>query len=137
MSEENVKEVEEVKPAVELQEEKEAKEAAVLGTKDTEEAMKLGFAVAKVVKQAKENDGKFSSADLMLLTQLFPHFGPAFEGLDKIPAELKDLDEAEVKHLLNVAAAHLGGVLGKEELVRKVEKALKVALAIVDLVGEF
>jgi len=108
-----------------------------LGTKETEEAMKLGFAVAKVLKQAKANDGKISSNDLMLLTNLFPHFGPAFEGIDQVPAELKDLDEAEVKRLLTVASAHLGEVLDKEELVRKVEKALKVALAIVDLVGEF
>jgi hypothetical protein len=131
------KEVEEVKPAVETQAAKEEKEAAVLGTKDTEEAMKLGFAIAKVVKEAKSNDGKFSSQDLILLTNLFPHFGPAFEGLDNVPAEIKDLDEAEIKHLLNVGAAHLGGVLGKEELVRKIEKSLKVALAIVDLVGEF
>lgn len=135
--EESAVEEKEVKSAVETQEAKEAKEAAVLGTKETEEAMKLGFAVAKVIKEAKENDGKISSNDLILLTQLFPHFGPAFEGMDKIGAEIKDLDDAEIKHLLTVAASHLGGVLEKEELVRKIEKSLKVALAIVDLVGEF
>jgi len=112
----------------------EAKNEVKKGTKNTEEVLALVFGLGKVLKQAKKNDGKFSSADLVLLTQLFPHFGPAFDEVGEVPAELKDLDTEEVKRLLTVSAAHLGDAVDSEELMEKVEKGLAAALALLAFV---
>ena len=124
----------EVKPLEEVTAEREEKEAVKHGTKDTEEVLQLVFGLGKVLKQAKANDGKFSSNDLMLLTQLFPHFGPAFDEIGDVPKELKDLDSEEAKRLLTVSAAHLGDAFDSEELAEKVEKGLAAAIALLNFV---
>ena len=120
-----------VAEAAKVKADKEAMLAKVaIGTKETKEALQLAFAIAKIVKEAKANDGIFSANDLMLLTALFPSIGPAVDGLGKIPSELKDLDSEETKDLLKFTAAHLGGMFASEEMVAKVEAGLELALAI-------
>lgn len=104
-----------------------------LSTKETKEVLRLIFAFVKILKEAKENDGQIAATDLALLVNLFPHVGDAIDGIDKVGAELKDLDSAEIKDLLVYTGAQLTGVISeaKEELV---EKALAAGLAVVELV---
>ena len=125
---------EEEKSEPSFEEKQAAKEEKESVKEDTEEVLKLVFALAKVVKQAKSNDGQFAANDLVLLTQLFPHVGPAFDELGDVPKELKDLDAEEAKRLLVVSAAHLGDAVDSKELAEKVEKGLAAALALLDFV---
>lgn len=105
-----------------------------VANKETKEALKLVFAFLKVLKEAKNNDGQITVADLPLLVQVFPHIEPAITDIDKVAGELKGLTPERVKDLLVFTSANLAGLVSKadEELV---EKALKAALAVVDLVG--
>jgi len=102
------------------------------GIKEVKDALAMVFAFGKIFKQAKENDGVINAADLSLMVGAIPSMGPAFEGIDKIPAELKDLDMEEVKELLIYSSAHLGGHFESEELKEKVEKGLAAVVAMLE-----
>lgn len=105
------------------------------GIKETKEVLQLVFALMKTFKAAKADDGNINMADVKHLVALFPNLSPAVEGITEVPAEIKDLNEAEAKELLTFAAAHLGQLAGEEEeLVEKIEKGLVVAIALVDLI---
>ena len=108
------------------------------GIKNLKELIQLGAAAAKVVREAKRNDGKYSATDLPLLMNLFPVMGPAMEDVSEVPAELKDLSMDELKVLLSFGAAHIGEAYSEdEELVEKVEAVLGVGLALVKAVKVF
>lgn len=69
--------------------------------KESKELLKglelVGAAGLKIAK-----DGKGSVSDLMHVVELVKKFDvlkDAVEGIDKIPAELKDIDEAEIVEL--------------------------------------
>lgn len=104
-----------------------------MGIENVKELMKLGFEGAKVVKLAKA-DGEIGVEDAALLMALVPHLGPAFTDIDQVVPELKDMDAAERQELLQFAAAELGEVLEEEKLVERVEAALRVGIAVNDLV---
>lgn len=133
-----VKPTEVEKKALSAQAEASKKAAAIakasFGVKETKEMLQLAFGMAKIVREAKANDGMFSSADLVLLTQLFPLFTPALDGASLIVKELKDLDQDEINDLLKFTASNLGGVFDSKEMVAKVEAGLELALAISKMV---
>lgn len=137
MNEENVNE--EVEQEVIAEQEvvvhptEEEKAKASISTKETKEAMRLVFAFIKVVKEAKENDGQLGATDLALLVNLFPHVSEAIDGIDKVIPELKDLDSNEIKDLLVFTGAQLSGIVKADKEL--VEKALKAAIAVVELVA--
>lgn len=108
----------------------EQQESKKTDIKDTKEALKLGFSLIGAIKASKENDGKINAADLVNLVSVFPHIAPAIDGADTIPAELKDLDEEEGLELMIFASSELGGALSDEELVVKIELALKAVIAV-------
>lgn len=107
--------------------------APALSTKNTKECLKLVFALAKALKEAKSNDGKISVQDLTLAIGVFPHVGPALEEIEKVPAELKDCDAAEATDLLKFSAAHLPGLV-PAELQANVDLALEAAVPLIKLV---
>jgi len=104
------------------------------GIKETKEMLQFIFAIVKIVVEAKRNDGVIGPSDLALLINLFPHIGPAFDGIQEIVNELKDLDEAEIKELITFSAAHLGSAFTGGNLEDIINKSLTAAIAIVDLV---
>lgn len=106
------------------------------GVKETKDVLALVFALAKVLKAAKENDGVINAADLVLLVNAFPAMGPAFDGIELVVEELKDLDLEESRELLVYAAAHLGEAFDSPELLAKVEKGVAAALALLDFYKE-
>lgn len=118
---------------------KDQEKAPVVKTdiKDTKEALKLIFSLLKVLKVSKENDGKIDLMDMQNLMMAFPHVSPAIEGADTIVEEIKDLDEEEAKELLDFAMKEIGEALDKEELIVKIEKSLKAAVAIFEAVKAF
>lgn len=141
--EEKVEEkAEEKKPAPEIKEavlpvvEEKERVGDKEGIKETKDVLNLGFAFANSFKLAMEN-GSIDALDIPHLVAIFPALTPALEGVGKVPAELKDLSEEEIGELLRHAAVKLGDHLEDPKLVRKVEKSLKVGLAILDLVKEF
>jgi len=106
------------------------------GIKETKEVLALGFAFAKSFKLAKA-DGNINLLDAPHLMAALPHLGPALDNVGKVPHEIKDLSEEEVGELLKFAALHLSESMDDESLVVKVEKSLKVGLAVLDLLKEF
>lgn len=113
-----------------------AKESKVeYGIKETKEVLLLGFAVGKAYKAAKQDDGEITMMDFSHLVNLFPVIGPAIEGANNIPNELKDLSKEEIEELMTFSAAHLGELAGSnEELVEKISKGLKAGLAILSFI---
>jgi hypothetical protein len=78
------------------------------------------------------DDGKLSVKDLLLLVDVLPKVAPAVAGVSKVPAELADLSAEEGAELVAHVMASL--VLDSEKAKVVVEKSLKVAVAVVELV---
>jgi len=105
-----------------------------LGTKETQEMLTFLFGVGKLIKQAKENDGKFSVTDAPLVMALLPSVGPAIGHAEDIIAELKDIDDAELDALAKTIGVGVGELFNKEKLVEQVVKGLEVAKALLAFV---
>jgi len=98
----------------------------LLGVKETKEMLVFLFTLGKVAKEAKENDGKITYLDAVLLMKVLPSLGPAIDKADDIVAEIKDIDGDELNELATLVGVELGG-LAKEKLVSQVIAGLEVA----------
>ena len=105
----------------------EAVEVKKIGIKESKEMLVFLFMLAKVAKEAKENDGKITYMDSVLLMKVVPSLGPAIENADLILAEIKDLDDAEINELINFLAIEVGGVFTEEKLIGQIIAGLNVA----------
>ena len=106
-------------------------EVVKVGIKESKEMLVFLFMLGKVMKEAKENDGKIDYMDAMLLMKLMPLMGPAFEGVSEIMEEIKDIDAAEADELIKYLAEETGSILeGKEDLIAKIISGLEVAKSI-------
>lgn len=101
-----------------------------LGVKETKEMCDFVVDLAKNLIEAGK-DG-FQPTDASLLLNLIPTVGPAFTDMGKIPAEVKDMDVEEAAALVAHVAARLA--LENKEAQAVVEKSLKTAVAIYDLI---
>lgn len=77
-------------------------------------------------------DGKVGLDDLGAVLKLIPMIGPALDGAGEIPAELKDIDDAEAAELVGAVVGRLAIEDEKARLV--VEKALKLLQCVLELV---
>jgi len=68
-------------------------------------------------------DGKVGVSDIPKLLGLIPYFPSAFSGLEKVPAELKDLDGPEALYLIGLFMAEFK--LSSQEAEEKVSQILK------------
>lgn len=107
------------------------------GIKNTKEMLKLAIAIAVILKQAKENDGKININDLPLLIRLSGSFGPALDDAKLIIPELKDLDSDEAKELIAYFGQELDGKYTDKEVVRKINASIAWGLATAELVAAF
>lgn len=80
--------------------------------KNTKEVLKLIISGYKVYKGASA-DGKIDFSDLAQLMLLVPNLQPAFDDIDEVPKEVKDLDAAEAQELATYIVTELGVVEGK------------------------
>lgn len=106
----------------------------VQGTKETKEVLKLLIELGEAVDKAMV-DKKFDAAELGLLIAPLLHVAAAFEGVGKVPAELKDLSEAEQLELVEFVKTELELEADKVELV--VEKGLELAVKVAGFVKLF
>ena len=100
------------------------------GIQNTKEVLDLFFTGVLTGKAAKANDGKIDMNDLPLLMGLIPKIGPAFNDINLIPAELKDLDANEAAELQAFILGKFGQVLNKEDIVEQINLGLNAVVAI-------
>ena len=105
------------------------------GLKETKEVLDLMFAGGQAVKSALA-DGKLDLNDVGFLMPVVMSAGPALEDMSLVPKEFGDLDAEEAKELLQYAKTKLDPMLSDEQLKMKVEKGLKLAFALVELLVE-
>lgn len=99
------------------------------GVKESKDLFDLGFGLAQAGKDVME-DGKVNLADLAAVIPLFPKIAPAVEGVDVVPSELAELDEADEVELLNYAKVKLPVVISDEVLRHKVYTYVRAGLAV-------
>ena len=104
--------------------------------KETKELLDLVFVSGIAFKNAKA-DGSIGLEDAGQLMPVFLAAGPAVTGLDLVPKELGELDEADANEIVLYAGQKLPQLLGDNaKLIRVVNKSLAVAIALVGLVAE-
>lgn len=108
-------------------------EVAKMDVHNTKELLVFLFVLGGAVKEAKA-DGKINALDLGLLLKVIPTVGPAFEDIDKIPGEFKDLEDAETAELLTLIGAKITGVVTKEVLLLQINKGLLAAKAVAEFI---
>jgi len=104
------------------------------GIKEIKELLKFVIEFGEAIDKAMV-DKKFDMSELSLLIAPLMQVGPAFEGLDKIGGEIKDLDAAESAELVAFVKEELNLEAEKIEFV--IEKALELGLMIYDFVKIF
>jgi len=104
------------------------------GITNTLEVVAL-FSSLGVAFNGAKADGTINAADLGQLINIVPTIGPAIEGIGEIPAELKDLEPAEIETLKNRVISVVGQISG-EKATRITSKSLTAGLAILDLILE-
>lgn len=104
---------------------------APVGTKEVKDVLDLALAVGTVIKQVMA-DGKVGLDDVSAFLTLIPAIGPAVEKIDQLPAEFKDLTEAEALDLV----AHVMAKLAVDDAKARgiIQASLNVAAASVGLV---
>jgi hypothetical protein len=105
-----------------------------LGIKNSKEVLRFAFALGNAVKQAKANDGKIDIMDLPLLMQVIPLMGPAFEDINQVPKELKDLSVEEGKELQDMIVSEFGALIQKEKLVEQINLGFKAMLSVYEFI---
>lgn len=93
--------------------------------KETKELVSFLLAVHQAY-QLSNADGKIDFKDLPHIYNPLMKSIQAFNGLDKIPAELKDLDDEERKELVELFKADFD--LADDVLEQKIEEGFAVAL---------
>lgn len=110
-------------------------EAESIGIQNALEVVQFGVALAKAIEDAKKDDGKIDLKDIGKLFPVAPLVVPMINGIDQVPKELGDLDQAELEVLMSEAAKILGGSGAKTVL--RVKAALKFASAGYELYEAF
>lgn len=104
------------------------------GVQETKDALDFMLSSHMAYDLAKA-DGSVDLADLPLLMAPMMKLLPAIQGLDKVPGELGDLDDAELKEVCDWAKALYK--LADDEVEAKVEGALKVFLVVAQYYSSF
>ena len=104
------------------------------GIKETKEALDLVFSIANGIGRSLE-DGKFSYSDLVYFFAAMQAAPSAMDGADKIAAELKDLDRAEIEELRRFAIAKFD--IPQDEVEARIEKGLNTAIGLIQTVQDF
>lgn len=101
-----------------------------VGIKEFKEALKAGLQLGNIVGHSLQDSFK-----VMEILSLLKDLPAAFQGLDKVPSELADLDEAEKAELYAFVESEFN--IPQDEIESYVEKALQFVISFGDLVGKF
>jgi len=139
ISAEDVGSAEEVLGEVEVEEAVEeapaVEEKVSYGIKETKEIVKFGIDMGEAFDKALANDGKIGLDDAVLFFGAMMGAKAGFDGISKVPAELKDMDAAEAEELRLFVVEELDIINDKVEEV--IERALGVVLNIYKLIVLF
>ena len=103
------------------------------GIKETKEMIGFSLAVTTAVVDSME-DGRIGITDALNFFGALKKAPAAFSGFSQIPAELNDLDEAEIEELIEYVRGEFDY---PDELVKDmVLKSIKIGAGIYDLVGD-
>lgn len=102
--------------------------------KETKELLKFVIEMGEAFDKAYA-DKKIEISEMALLIAPLMQVGPAFEGLDKIGAELKDLSEAEAAELTAFVKEELD--LQSDKVEEIIETALEVGVKLYGFVQLF
>lgn len=94
--------------------------------KETKDVLKFVVSGYKVWSAAKA-DGKIDLGDIGHLMLMVPHIQPAFEGVDKIPAEFKDLSAAEAQEIAEYIVKEFS--VGDEKVAEIVNASLGLIIS--------
>jgi hypothetical protein len=103
-----------------------------VGVKETKEVVALGLALGKAVVSIAD-DGKVSVLELAKLIPVVPKISQGVTGLKDVPAELADMDAAELQELLDMVEAELGKEYAAKPVV---EGLLQLGLAVLQVVKD-
>jgi len=106
----------------------------VTGIKELKELLKFVIEFGEAIELALA-DKKFEISELALLMGPLMQVGPAFEGLDLLGGEIKDLSEAEAAELKAYVAEELD--LQNDKIEEVVEKALGLGVMIYNFIKLF
>ena len=95
------------------------------GFKETKEALLFLILLGKAIEKSLSDDGQVSVGDLPNFFFILKEIGPAFEGVDKLPLELKMASQEEYEEL----KAFIKSELDLED--DKVEAIVKDSFAII------
>jgi len=107
---------------------------AKMGIQELKELVDLPLSAVGAFKEA-HSDGVIDMKDLGQLLVLIPKVAPAFEGVEKVPAEFADLDAEEAAELCAFVVAKLAVTDEKAKLV--LDAALRAAASVLGLVRAF
>lgn len=77
-----------------------------IGIEETTDVVKFGISLTNAIVKAKE-DGKINLLDLALLVSPLTKLFPAISGIDKVPAEIADINDEELNVLILLAMNEL------------------------------
>lgn len=105
-----------------------------LGVKELKELIKFVIEFGEAINLALA-DKKFEITELSLLMGPLMQVGPAFEGLDKIGSEIKDLDEAELLELSTFVKEELD--ISNDNVENVIETAIDLGIKIYSFIKMF
>jgi len=106
----------------------------VTGIKETKELLKFIIDLGEAIDIAMI-DKKFEIGELALLMAPLMQVGPAFEGLELLGGELKDLSEVEMMEISAYVKDELN--LQSDKLEEIIEKGLSIGVMLYGFIGLF
>jgi len=106
------------------------------GIQNLKEVLDFGFGLGGAVKKSL-NDGSFGYSDIQYLMPVFPSFAPMIDNIDEVPREIADIDEDELKELIEYSLKNFASIIEKEKVVEQVKYALAFGLAGLKLFKSF
>lgn len=103
---------------------------------NTKKLLDFVFVTGVAIKAAGA-DGKYDLADLGHAMPVFVAASQNFQNVGLVPKELGELDESDATELVAYCSQKLPGVVDKAYLVKKINDALKVVLALVTFLSNF
>ncbi len=106
------------------------------GIQNLKEVLDFGFGLGGAVKNSLK-DGSFGVSDVQYLMPVFPTFGPMIDNINEVPKEIADIDDEELKVLVEYSLTNFAHIIEKEKVIEQVKCALAFGLAGLKLFKSF
>ena len=106
----------------------------MVGIQETKEVLLFGLSIAGDTVEAFADDGKIDLTDIPKYTDSLMALPAALVGITEVPAELKDLDEAEFLELKEVVFTHFPDV--GDKWIRIAKAAISIGMNVITIINE-